>query len=179
MVCLFIFSSLATINLFTVYILNFSRDRMCVCSVAQPCPDSVTPRTVACQTPLPMEFSRQEDSSGLPFPSPGDLPDPRIEPESLTTSTLAGRFFTTSTTWEAYRDQMVEIKTSIVFSNWLLSLSNMHFRFLHIFSWLDNYFFLLLNSISLSGCSTIYLSIYLLKDISSASKFWQIWTKWL
>ena len=64
-------------------------------------------------------------------------------------------------------------------SSWLLSLSNMHFRFLHIFSWLDNSFFLLLNSIPLSGCSTIYLSIYLLKDISSASKFWQLWTKCL
>ena len=38
--------------------------------------------TVACQTPLSMEFSRQEYSSGLPFPSPGDLPDPGIKPGS-------------------------------------------------------------------------------------------------
>ena len=36
--------------------------------------------TVACQAPPPMGFSRQEYWSGLPFPSPGDLPDPRIEP---------------------------------------------------------------------------------------------------
>ena len=42
----------------------------------------VTPWTVACQPPLSMEFSRQEYWSGLPFPSPGDLPDPGIEPGS-------------------------------------------------------------------------------------------------
>ena len=42
----------------------------------------VTPWTVACQAPLPMEFSRQEYWSGLPFLSPGDLPDPAIEPTS-------------------------------------------------------------------------------------------------
>ena len=41
-----------------------------------------TPRTVAYQAPQSMEFSRQEYSSGLPFPSPEDLPNPRIEPRS-------------------------------------------------------------------------------------------------
>ena len=41
-----------------------------------------TPRTVAHQTPLFMEFSRQEYWSGMPFPSPGDLPDPGIKPKS-------------------------------------------------------------------------------------------------
>ena len=40
------------------------------------------PWTVACQAPLSMGFSRQEYWSGLPFPSPGDLPDPGIEPRS-------------------------------------------------------------------------------------------------
>ena len=40
------------------------------------------PQTVAHQTPLLMGFSRQEDWSGLPFPSPGDLPHPGIEPKS-------------------------------------------------------------------------------------------------
>ena len=44
--------------------------------------DSVTPWTVACQDPLSMEFSRQEYWSVLPFPSPGDLSNPGIEPES-------------------------------------------------------------------------------------------------
>ena len=42
-----------------------------------------TPRTVACQAPLSMGFSRQEYWSGFPFPTPGDLPDPGVEPMSL------------------------------------------------------------------------------------------------
>ena len=42
----------------------------------------VTPQTVAYETSPPMGFSRQEYWSGLPFPSPGDLPDPGIEPRS-------------------------------------------------------------------------------------------------
>ena len=41
-----------------------------------------TPWTVAYQAPLSVGFSRQECWSGLPFPSPGDLPDPEIEPGS-------------------------------------------------------------------------------------------------
>ena len=48
-----------------------------------------------------MAFSRQELSHGLPFPPPGDLPYPGIEPTSLMSPALAGRSFTTSTTWEA------------------------------------------------------------------------------
>ena len=43
-----------------------------------------TPWTEAHQAPLSMEFSRQEYWNGLPFASPGDLPDPRIEPGSPT-----------------------------------------------------------------------------------------------
>ena len=43
-----------------------------------------TPWTVAYQAPPSMEFSRQEYWSGLPFPSPGDLPDPGMEPRSPT-----------------------------------------------------------------------------------------------
>ena len=43
----------------------------------------MTPWTVACQAPLAMEFSRQEFWSGLPFLSPGDLPDPDIKRTSL------------------------------------------------------------------------------------------------
>ena len=54
----------------------------------------MTPWTVARQHPLSMEFSRPEYWSRLPFPSPGDLPDPGIEPTSLASSALAGRFFT-------------------------------------------------------------------------------------
>ena len=48
------------------------------------------------QASLSMEFSRQEYWSGLPFPTPGDLPDPGVEPESLVSPTLAGGFFTTA-----------------------------------------------------------------------------------
>ena len=46
-------------------------------------PTLVTPWTVAHQAPLSTGFSRQESWSGLPFPSPGDLPDLGIEPMSL------------------------------------------------------------------------------------------------
>ena len=48
--------------------------------VARSSPTLVTPWTVACQAPLSIESSRQEYRSGLPFPSPRDLPDPGIEP---------------------------------------------------------------------------------------------------
>ena len=61
----------------------------------------VTLWMVACQAPLSMRFSRQKYWSGLPFPPPGDLPDPMIEHESLMSPVLAGRFFNTSDTWEA------------------------------------------------------------------------------
>ena len=61
-----------------------------------------TPWTVAHQAPLSMGFSRQEYWSGLPFPFPGDLPDPGIEPTSLMSPALVGRFFTTSAPWEAH-----------------------------------------------------------------------------
>ena len=57
--------------------------------------------TRPCQAPLPKEFSRQEYWSGLSRPPPGDLPNPGIEPTSLTSPALADRFFTTSATWEA------------------------------------------------------------------------------
>ena len=50
--------------------------------VTKLCLTVVTPWTVARQAPLSMGFSRQEDWSGLPFPSPEDLPDPGIEPRS-------------------------------------------------------------------------------------------------
>ena len=56
---------------------------------------------VARQAPLSMGFSRQDYCSGLPFPSPGDLPNPGIEPTSLLSPALAGGFFTTGATWEA------------------------------------------------------------------------------
>ena len=61
--------------------------------VTQSCPALCDAKTVAHQAPLFIEFSRQEYWSGLPFPSPGDLPDPGIKPGS---PVLAGGFFTPS-----------------------------------------------------------------------------------
>ena len=56
---------------------------MCsACSGASVTSDSAIPWTVAHQAPLSMGFFRQEYWSGLPFPPPGDLPNPGIEPES-------------------------------------------------------------------------------------------------
>ena len=55
----------------------------------------VTSWTLARQVVLPIGFSRQEYWSGLPFPLPGDLPNPGIWLTSLASSALAGRSFTT------------------------------------------------------------------------------------
>ena len=63
--------------------------------------NSATPWTVASQAPPPMRFSRQEYWIVSLCPSPRDLPNPGIKPGSLMSPPLAGRFFTTSTTWEA------------------------------------------------------------------------------
>ena len=73
---------------------------VCVCMYVCVCALSrvrlfMTPWTVTRQVHLSMEFSRQEYQSELPFPSPGDLPDSGIEPVSLVSPALAGRFFTT------------------------------------------------------------------------------------
>ena len=73
---------------------------MCVCVCVCVCSDaqsslSATPWTVARQAPLSMGFSQQESWSGLPFPPPGDLPIPGVEPMPPVSPALAGRFFTT------------------------------------------------------------------------------------
>ena len=73
---------------------------VCVCMYVCVCALSrvrlfMTPWTVTRQVHLSMEFSRQEYQSELPFTSPGDLPDSGIEPVSLVSPALAGRFFTT------------------------------------------------------------------------------------
>ena len=61
-----------------------SYDRPSESKVTQSCPTLVNPWTVAYQAPPSMGFSRQEYCSGLPFPSPVDLPDPGIKPRSPT-----------------------------------------------------------------------------------------------
>ena len=72
--------------------IKFFYKTVCVCSIV---PNFATSWTVALQAPLSIGFSRQEYWSGLPFPTPGHLPDPGIEPSSLVSPVLAGGFFTT------------------------------------------------------------------------------------
>ena len=76
---------------------------LCVCVCMCVCTHALghvrlfaTPSTVAPQASLSMGVPRQECWSGLPFPSPGDLPGPRIEPVYPASPALAGRFFTTA-----------------------------------------------------------------------------------
>ena len=64
--------------------------------------ESVAPWTAAHQAPLSTGFSRQEHWSRLPFTTPEDLPNPKVETASLTSPALVGRFFTTSIIWEAH-----------------------------------------------------------------------------
>ena len=85
----------------------------------------VTLWTIAPQAPLPMGFSRQEYWTGLPCPPPGDLSDPGIKSASLMSPALAGKVFTTSTTWEAPATTAVSEKsarTLILFSHKRLML---------------------------------------------------------
>ena len=81
---------------------------VCVCVCTRACVHSVVsnslqthrpPQTAVCQALLLMEFFRQEYWRGLPFPPPGDLPDPEIELASLTSPTLARGFSTTGAPW--------------------------------------------------------------------------------
>ena len=75
------------------------------------------PRSVAYQAPLSVEFPRQEYWSGLPFLSPGDLPNPGIEPRSPT-----GRHFTLWATREAHRD--VDIRILLPGASYFKSISS-------------------------------------------------------
>ena len=76
----------------------------------QSCPTLCDPMDCSLQASLSMGFSRQESWSGLPCPSPGDLPNPGIELTSLMSPALASGFFTTSATWEAPHLNPVAIK---------------------------------------------------------------------
>ena len=63
---------------------------------------SAIPWTVDHQAPLSRKISKQQYWSGLPFPTPGDLPNPGIEPTPLVYPALGGRAFATRATWEAH-----------------------------------------------------------------------------
>ena len=61
-----------------------------------------SPRTIAHEAPLSVEFSQQESWSGLLFPPPRDFPYARIKPVSLVSPALAGGFFTTEASWKPH-----------------------------------------------------------------------------
>ena len=96
---------------------------MCVYVCAQLCLTLCNPWTIACQAPLFMEFSRQEYQSGLPFPPPGDLPNPGIEPRPFASPALAGWFFTTGAIWEFLFSLLSSLNANLP----LLSLMFPHF----------------------------------------------------
>ena len=73
----------------------------CTCECVSRSCLTATLWTIPHQAPLSMEFSRQESWSGLPFPPPGDLSNPGIEPTYLESLVLAGGFFTNCAIWEA------------------------------------------------------------------------------
>ena len=79
--------------------LAHSRGLRCVLSCFHWVLLCVTPWTVAHQTPLSMDFSRQDYWSGLPCPPPEGLPNPGIKPVFLMSPAVVGRSFTTSVTW--------------------------------------------------------------------------------
>ena len=97
-----------------------SSQQMCVCVCACVCVSHfshVQLLAMLCteihQVPLSMAFLRQEYRNGLPFLSPGDLPDPEIKPASFMSPALAGGFFTTSVTWQI-RGGKVEVVTDFI-----------------------------------------------------------------
>ena len=77
-----------------------ARTRTCA-KLLQLCPTFCNP--MGCNPP---RFSRKVYWSGLQYPPLEGLPDPGIEPESLTSLALAGGFFTTGATWEAHRGEL-------------------------------------------------------------------------
>ena len=84
---------------------------------------------IAHQVPLSKGFSWQKYWSGLPFPPPWDLPDLGIEPTSLMPSALAGRFFNTSVTWEAW----IQVTRKLLcYNHWILQYYLFFFQFLWV-----------------------------------------------
>ena len=86
--------SLGLIGLISLCLFN---TKMCDCQVTSVVFNSLQPMDYSPPDSSSMEFPSQEYWSGLPFPSPGKLPNPETEPVSLA---LAGRFFSTSASWE-------------------------------------------------------------------------------
>ena len=124
-----------------------------------------------------MGFSKQEYWSGLPFPLPWDLPKPGIEPGSpaLQADSLLSEppeKLIVSTGLPFQNVCIVGTIQYVTFSYCLFSLDNMHLSFLHGLIVSHQTFFLVMNNILLSGCTTFYLFIHLLKDILVDTEFW-------
>ena len=102
--------------------------------VAKPCPTLCNAMDCSLpeQTPLSMIFSRQEHWSGLPFPPPGDLPNPGIKSGS---PALAGGFFTAEPTWEAYSKNSSQILWVKLLSNPSRPTLSIHSLFSHSVLW--------------------------------------------
>ena len=83
-----------------------------ICSVTQYCLTLCNPmestRFLCPWNSSAWNFSRQEYWSGLPFPSPVDLPNPGIKPTSLVSGALAGGLFYHCATWEAYKTNLMQ-----------------------------------------------------------------------
>ena len=90
---------------------------------------------LACQDPLSMGFSRQEYWSGLSFPSPGDLPDPGIEPASPIAPALADGFFITKPPGKPlsfhkadYFVKVIHVLGTVKYHLWMYNIVLMFFR---------------------------------------------------
>ena len=82
----------------TCIVYHCNNNRACSVTSNSLQPYGLEPAWLLC----PWAFSREEYWSGLPCPPPGDFPNPGIQPSSLTSPALPGKFFTTSATWEAH-----------------------------------------------------------------------------
>ena len=98
---------------------------------------------------------------------------PSLPTEPLATTDL----FTASKALPFPEGHRVGTKQYVSSSDWLLSLSNMHSRFFHIFLWLDSSFVLFLNNISMYEWTPVCFPIHLLKNILAASNLGQLWIK--
>ena len=114
MLILFTFKSCC--DFMHLYLCEYTHTHSCICAwqVASMCLSLCDPMDHSLQACLSIGFSRQKYWSGLPWPPSGDLPNPRIEPESLLSPALAGRFFATSA-WEARRVSMCVCVYTCVF----------------------------------------------------------------
>ena len=81
-----------------------------------------------------------------------------------TLAIIFGNLFTVSLVFPFLECRIIDLIQSVTFSHWLLSPSNAHLRFLHVFWWIDNHFFSVLNNISLHKCTTFCLLSHLLND---------------